>query len=110
VCSSRLIYIYIYIYIYVFIPLVASFLALLVVLSSAGPVVLLGPLGPLGPLCSLGPFGPLLPLDASFLALLVVLLAAGLRHLVPGAELFVLSSPWGPLAHWAQRPKGGNLR
>ena len=78
------------------------------VLSSAGPVELLGPLGPLGPLSSLGPFGPLgpLPLDASFLALPVVLLAAGLRHLVPGAELFVLSSPWGPLAHWAQRPIG----
>jgi len=51
-----------YVYIYIYIPLVASFLAHPVVLSSTGLVELLGPLGPLGPLSSLGPFGPLGPL------------------------------------------------
>ena len=51
-----------YIYIYIYIPLVASFLAHPVVLSSTGLVELLGPLDPLGPLSSLGPFGPLGPL------------------------------------------------
>ena len=62
--------------------LVASFLALPLVLSTVLVSV------------------TWLPLEASFLALPMVLSAAGPRHLVPGAELVVLSSPWGPLARW----------